>query len=54
MGDHEAPREPIFDELKRRLGVDDDPDHGHILPDDEWAQVVADAEAHPENPNHKG
>lgn len=30
----------------------DDP--GHILPDEEWAQVVADAQRHPDNPNHPG
>lgn len=27
MGEHEAPREPLFDEIKARLGIGGDDDH---------------------------
>jgi hypothetical protein len=29
-------------------------DVGHLLPDDEWARVVAEAHSHPDNPHNPG
>lgn len=53
---HEAPDEhPIREAVENLLhhqGHVGDP--GHLLPDDEWARVIADAHTHPDNPNHPG
>jgi len=40
------PLEPVAESAEEQR------DPGHMLPDDEWAQVVADAQAHPDNPHN--